>query len=177
MHELFAIQQAREARCLAARPMPGAWGRLWSSCPKRHVVLHALANGQPLSGMDLAGADLRRLDLRAQDLSEVDMTRANLKEARLDRASLLRTIFDEADLSEARLTFADVRGASFRAARLDETDLRGARWDEGTSFEDSTVSAAWVGIHHQVRAAPGGGLRRFVRAREQGKVGRRWLRA
>lgn len=117
----------------------------------RRLVELRIANGEPLSNLDLRGADLRDLDLGAQCFDGTDLRRALLARARLEGASLREAILAGADLTDARcngamfdgadLTDAVLDGASFEGARLDATELARAR-AEKTVFRGASAKGA-----------------------------------
>lgn len=66
----------------------------------------------------LSGANLSCAALNGADLYEADLEGANLRGAMIERAGLQLSVFREADLSHASLSFSDMWRADFRKALL-----------------------------------------------------------
>ena len=84
-----------------------------------------LARAQ-LSNARLSAADLRQADLHSADLEQSDLHDANLQHANLIQARL----------RGATLCGADLRAATLDGADLADADVRGALYDEGTTWPD-----------------------------------------
>ena len=82
-----------------------------------------------LAGADLRGATLERCRFQAADLTGVDASGASLRGAHLVRADLSRANLQFADLSDAHLDGARLASADLRGIRL-----RGASWDQTTTW-------------------------------------------
>lgn len=117
----------------------------------------AALSGASLTGADLTGADLTAASLNSADLSGADLYTANLTGASLHRANLRDAkargaILRDADLRRADLrggdfswadfAGADLRGAQLAGAVLTEARLRGARYNDDTTFPTSFDPAA-----------------------------------
>jgi uncharacterized protein YjbI with pentapeptide repeats len=98
-------------------------------------------SGVKLSGADLSKCTLLHVNVEGADLSGAKLEAATFLGARGDRAVLrgadlknLRAVmecsFDGADLTEARLAGANLRGSSLRGADLTRADLTGADLSE-----------------------------------------------
>ena len=81
-----------------------------------------------LSGKELVGENLGGARLSAVDLSEAKLMRAKMQRVELIGVNLRNTIFDGADLTDARIAdVSSVAGASFEG-----TDFSGVAVDAGT---------------------------------------------
>ena len=113
----------------------------------REEINAQLAQGRPLSELNLIDADMSGLDLSDADLSGAIMLRANLKGAILERANLEGAQLGLADLSDASLDHATlslcdlhkarVDRATFTHAQLDNTNFTAITGDD-VSFASST---------------------------------------
>ncbi|MBK6516518.1 MAG: DUF2169 domain-containing protein [Polyangiaceae bacterium] len=128
---------------------------------KRALVMRLLAEGEPLSGLDLSGADLHDLDLSAHDLEGTDLSGVKLDGADLTGSVLSRATLAGATLHDAKLehaifietdfTGADLSGAKLPGALLDRVEARGLKAPgvdlsnamlAGVVFGDSDLSGA-----------------------------------
>ena len=87
-------------------------------------LVRAELSGANLSQADLSGADLSRANLATAQLIETDLTGACLNQACLTAAKLIKV-----DLSSANLS-----GAYLLGVDLSQTKLKGAFYDDQTSF-------------------------------------------
>jgi len=90
-------------------------------------MLKVVLSGAQLQASDLTGANLQWADLMGANLSDAEVAGARLLGARLAGAVAHRTVFQDADLTEAVLAEGDFLEADFERARLDRADLLTAR--------------------------------------------------
>jgi uncharacterized protein YjbI with pentapeptide repeats len=134
----------------------------------RGEILHRLASGEglrginmvradlsavDLSGRDIAEANLRMADLSCADLREARLTgcflsgaklvRANLVGANLVEASMIGVVLKGADLSRADLSGADLTGATLEQAQLQGAYLVGTFLNE-TDLTGANLTGAYV---------------------------------
>ena len=103
----------------------------------RKQVEQLLAEGRPLTGLDLENADLSAMDLSRQTMSRTNLRGANLRGAKLE----------DADLSEVQATnavFTDVQAARIK---LDDADLTAANFDGADLSEASLDRTNLAGVH------------------------------
>jgi uncharacterized protein YjbI with pentapeptide repeats len=102
-------------------------------------------SGRDLRRCRLVGMDLRHKNLEGADLSGADLTEAELGHANLGGANLRTAFLTGAQLEWARLDGACLDGAyliatNFHHATMNEVTLRGAIWDEATTWPNGTQS-------------------------------------
>jgi uncharacterized protein YjbI with pentapeptide repeats len=115
----------------------------------------ALLHGAKLVGTRLAGANLRGADLGDADLTDADLTGAHLGQANLagvkargavfDEATLARTIFVKADLTGASLERVQGTMSVFQQTELSSAKLRGARLHKAAFSQANLDDADFTG--------------------------------
>jgi uncharacterized protein YjbI with pentapeptide repeats len=116
-------------------------GAIFNTYPERFQTCWPAGFNPTAAGMIEIGPNA---DLRTADLSSMWLCRARLGGARMSSANLCGAMMCAADLSEADLQFADLRncnlrnatlaGANMEHARFEGALLRGAKYDETTSW-------------------------------------------
>jgi hypothetical protein len=107
----------------------------------RAAVLQRLNAGRLLHDLDLAGADLHGLNFDGAMMSGLDLRRANLCGASFVGARLTGVHFEDADLTQAVLTRANLSHANLSRAVLVRADLREARAADA-NFTDADLREA-----------------------------------
>ena len=110
-----------------------------------------IAADRDLAGLRAAGALLRNADFRRANLQRADFSGANLSNAHFHDADLSGANFQKADLegvnlSGANLAAADLTGVSLFGASFCDLDANGqpcngAKFDENTRLEESSLAA------------------------------------
>lgn len=72
---------------------------LWDIDASDATLVGSNMSRAELVGAQCTGADFRRVELWSANLFETNFTRADLREASLENSLLIRTVFDEADLT------------------------------------------------------------------------------
>jgi uncharacterized protein YjbI with pentapeptide repeats len=117
----------------------------------REQFFQVLARGESLNNrdwacIDLHGTELDGIDLSGCFLEQVDFRGTKLTKANLKGAILTRALLDNADLSEADLSEANVGAVSARGTIFRGADLTGAKLSRATLTEADFSKAKLEGV-------------------------------